>query len=265
MVSLPFDRFWRPTAAKSSGDRSWIDTWMDVTTWWVEPATAAANALGIDPEALLVQLVDGVVARFGGRSIELDIDGRPVRASLDALRLRRRGASNELHVDLSDIDADGLPIHYLTAIARSVTLDAGLQPTVAAAGIEVEGRSPLAPLVAWVDERITAWDLSVDADNALVARKGPSKLTFGVEASVTDGVVLLEIRSLRWNRRQVPVPRWLRLERRVPLPMQDGWTMSEAASSGDQVRFRLLGERVEHRINPPSLRDAIRGGTRLRF
>ena len=98
-----------------------------------------------------------------------------------------------------------------------------------------------------------------------VARKGSSKLSFLVDASVSDDVVLLEIRSLRWSRWQARVPRWLRLERRVPLPMQDGWTMSEAESNRGQVSFRLLGERVEHRINPPSLRDAIRGGTRLRF
>lgn len=244
--------------------RSWLDTWMDVTTWWVEPATAAVNALGIDPEALLAQLVDGVMARFGGRSIDLDIHGRPVRASLDSLHLLRRGSSNDVHVDMSDVDADGLSIGHVTAIARAVTIEPGLQATVHASAIEVEGRSPLEAVVVWVDDRVPAWDLRV-ADGKVLARRSGSAMTFGVDATVTDDVVRLEIRSVRWSRLRIGIPRWLRLERRVPLPMQDGWSMADATTSGGDVRFRLLGDRVEHRLNPPSLRDAIRAGTLLRF
>ncbi len=243
--------------------RSWLDAWVDLTTWWVEPAVAAAQRFPAQAEELLAQMIDGVVARFGGERVDLTIRGQQVVATLDSMRLLRRRDRRELRIDLSDVDAAGVLFDTLGIVA-SVRLEPGVQPTFVATGIAVEGCAPLEPVIAWIDDRIGEWLLEV-SDHQIIARRGGSEATFVVEPFVRDDTVRLELRGVRWRKFAIGLPRWLRIERAFPVAMAPGWSLREARRDGDRVRFRLRGREVEQRLDAPRLREAIVRGAQLSF
>jgi len=248
----------RPAAA---GERSWLDAWMDMTTWWVAPVTAAAGAMR--PEQLLAQLIDGIATRFAGQRIVLSIDGRSVPARLDSLRMLRRDDRFEVRVDVREVEVQGVHVEELSAVARSVSIDPGVSTTIVARRIETTGTASLADLVTWIDARTDEWTLSLDVHGRVRATHVERAIDIVVEPTVRDGVAYLEIREVGRKRWHVPVPTWLRLERTIDLELADGWTLVEARRAGDRVHFRLSCDELTHGVNPASLRDAIMRGDTL--
>jgi hypothetical protein len=243
-VTSPFDRLTR------------------LTTWWVEPAKAAAQALSVQPDEIMVQLIEGVATRFGGGRIEATIGGHPVRATLDGLRLVRRSERRELRAELSDAELDGVRFDELNIVAAAVRVEPGVDPRLRARDIRISGSSQLAPLVAWLDAHSREHTLLLDGD-ALVLRRGALDLV--VDAEVRDDVVHCEVRAVRRSRVQLPLPRWLRIERKYPLTLGAGWSLLEATRRGDVVHFQLRGADVEHTFSAMQLRDAVVRGGLLRF
>jgi hypothetical protein len=272
-MTSPFDpRSWLPpglpgipgiTPARpaGAGERSWLDTWMDMTTWWIAPVTAAAGAMR--PEQLLAQLIDGIATRFAGQRIVVSIDGRAVPALLDSLRLLRRDDRFEVRVDVREVEVQGVRVDELSAVARSVSIDPGLETTIVARRIETSGTASLEDLVAWMDARTDEWTLRLDVHGRVRATHVARSVDVVVEPSVRDGVAYLEIREVGRKRWHVPVPAWLRLERTIDLTLADGWTLVEARRAGDRVHFRLRCDELSHGVNPAGLRDAILRGDTL--
>lgn len=264
-MTSPFDRLPRLPGFRLGGldERSWFDAWADLTTWWVEPAVAAVQMFPAQAEELLAQLIDGIAARFGGSRVDVMIRSHRVVATLDSLRMFRRRDRRELRIDLSDAEVAGLPFESLD-IAASVRLEPGVEPTFVASDIEVNGRSPLSPLVAWLDGRSREWSLDVHGDEVL-ARRRASETTFIVAPVVRMNTVHLELRGVRWRGLHVPLPRWLRLERSYALGLEPGWSLVETGREGSHVRFRMQGREIEQRLDAKHLRDAIVRGAQLRF
>jgi hypothetical protein len=266
-MTSPFDpRSWLPGARPPAGDEradssSWLDPWMDLTTWWVKPMAAATDAMR--PENLLVQLIDGIASRFAGQRIELRIRGRKVPARLDSLRLVRRDDRNEVRVDLRELAVAGVPLDEVDAVARAVTITPGTTLTVVARGIEAIGRAPLVPVVRWLDEQVDAWSLSVDDASHILARHVARGVVVVVEPSVDAGAGHLELREVRYGNARVPIPRWLRLERSFPVALEGGWSVSEARRAGSTVQFRLACDELVHELQPATVRDAIARGDAL--
>jgi hypothetical protein len=242
----------------------WLDAWIDLTTWWVEPARSAAQSLPAQADQVLAQLIEGLTTRFGGGRIDVTVRGRRVRAALDGLRLLRRTAGRELRIDLSDGHLDDLPFGHLALVAQSVRIEAGLEPALVVHDIDIEGRAPLQPVIEWLGGYVDGWVLDLRAGE-VVARSERAEVAFVVEPSVADGVLRLDIRALHWRRVRLGIPRWLRFERTVPIALHPSWSLLEASRAADVVRFRVRGADVEHRLSARSLRDAVMHGGRIRL
>jgi len=221
-----------------------------------------AHSLSAQPVELLVQLVDGMATRFGGHPIDLTLAGRPVHARLDGLGLTRFADRNELRLDVRAVDADPLVFDELDVVARSIRIEPGLPAKAVATDIDVVGRAPLPAIVAWADQNVDEWQLEVDNDN-IVARHHHRPLTFVVDASARNDIITLEIRNARWRGLRAPVPRWLRIERRIELPHNAGWTLVDARVDSATVEFRIHIDEIVQRFDVGTFRDAIVHGSRL--
>ena len=273
-VTSPFDPRWWVTGVGVRGPEpgggqrpvavNWLDTWTDLTTWWIEPAVSVAESWRVRHDQLLAQLVGGIASRFGGRPVDVEVRGHRVRAILDSLSLLpRRAGSYELRVDATDAVVEGLQVDRVDAVVRSVRLEPGRNPKLVGTGVEVTGAATLSSLVEWIDDRVSGWSLTVDGDGNVLAQHDRSDVKLVVEPWVRDGALHLEARMVRWRRLRARVPRWLRLERVHRLEIGPGWTLAEADRTGDGVRFRFTGDVITHELHLPDIREAILRGTRL--
>jgi hypothetical protein len=64
-------------------------------------------------------------------------------------------------LDLRSVSWDGLIADELSVVADAVALTPPPKATLTLSGLEMQGRSALAPLVGWLDRRVTACDLRV--------------------------------------------------------------------------------------------------------
>ena len=179
---------------------------------WGEAARGVAAVNGV----LLGRLAEGAARRLEGQVLELTVDGRPVTALLEQIRLNGRRA----RVVLREVDWDGLPVERLTAVASSVGVDPLPVPRIVLRDVELAGRSPQRELVAWLDERMPDWTLRVDDDGHVEAcrRDGNGRLSVSGEPDVADHRVSLRLRTLRMGRMRVRAPRRVPVSRTIALP-----------------------------------------------
>jgi hypothetical protein len=247
------------------GERSWLDSWVNVTTWWMEPAArAGAQVLAYGPERVLVEIVDGVVQRFGDGSIEFSAGGRSGKANLDWLRLITRKGRHEAHLQLSDLEFDGFAFDHLSAVVDSAQIISGRQPRLTLDDIRVTGRSLLTVVVGWISDRTVDWAIAVEDPGTVVARHRVRHVTAEVELSVDHDRVQMELRAVRWRRHRVSVPLWLRLRRTITtLELPPGVTVVEARRRGPWVDFDLHVDSIGRTFELAQLRDTILRGGRI--
>jgi hypothetical protein len=248
----------RASLAALGGATAWGEMWLDATKWW---AGALADGARAWPEAngrLLAELAEGVARRFRGRRIDIEVGGRQVRAILDSIRVERRDDRYGARVQLSDVDWDGLLFEQLSIVATAVALTPPPSVAVMASGLELEGRSSLAPLVAWLDRGLPQWDLAV-AENGLIEADRPrGARRYLLEQVVVDGELDVELRGVRWGSVPLRLPAWLRVTRKVPLPaLPEGVSISEARRHGADIDLRVSVSAISRRLEPGFLREVL--------
>jgi hypothetical protein len=255
----------QPPSEPVRGERSWLDTWVNITTWWMEPAArAGAQVLSYGPERILVEIVDGVVQRFGDGSIEFSAGERSGKANLDWLRLITRRGRHEAHLQLSDLEFDGFAFDHLSAVVDSVQIISGRHPRLTLDDIRVSGRSLLSVVVGWINDRTADWAITVEEAGTVVARHRVRDVTAEVELSVDHDRVEMELRAVRWRRHRVAVPPWLRLRRTIAtLELPPGVTVVEARRHGPWFDFDLHVDSIGRTFELAQLRDAILRGGRI--
>lgn len=209
-------------------------------------------------ERLLVGLIDSLRSRFEGRQIEPVLGGARVRAVLESIRLPRPGARYDARVELRNVDGDRWRFDTLSIAADSVRIESFPLPEFTASGITVIGSAAIDTLVAWLDERVTPWHLSVDGDGRAVARRRGRGPRMTIEPVVDHDAFEVELVALRWGKMRLSPPRWLRLTRRfrvAPLPL--GMSIVEARRRGRGVEFRLAVASVSRNIDAALVREAI--------
>lgn len=266
-MTSPFDpRHWLPQRPPgAAGARSFLDSWAGLTAWTFDPLTAVTKSLPYQPEVMLTQLIEGLVAAFTGRRFELEAQGKAISGSLGSLRLVRRKGRNQVVVDVTDVDVDGVRLDQISVVAGSVRIQPGLEPVFEASDIEVGGSLPATAAVGWVDRHVPGWSLRLDDAGNLLGRRQGYQPEFVLAVEVTDDVAHLEVRGVRWRSRELSIPSWLRIERRFPLNLTAGWSIVAASRSKGEVRFRMLGQTFDQRLDAKQLRDAILRGGGLRF
>ena len=95
--------------------QSWFDQWVDATAAWTSAATSAAPT----PERLLGELIDGVLARFGGQRMTMTLHGHAVSGVLDGLRVSGPAGDHRAHVVLTDVDWEGRHLEEVVVRAAS--------------------------------------------------------------------------------------------------------------------------------------------------
>jgi len=219
---------------------SWLDLWVGAQRWWAEPALGGALGLADVQIRILAEVADGLIRTVKGRNVELVVGGRRVTAVVDAIRLRRSGDRYQGRLVLRDVDWDGLPVEAMEVVARSVRIEPLPTPRLIASNIAITGRSPLAPFVAWLDERAPGWNLSADDTGHIEARHRHGDIAVFGELVVADHRLQVEVRGVRWRGLRVSLPRRLRIRRTVELPaLPIGMSIVEARSRPPVVDFRL--------------------------
>jgi hypothetical protein len=226
--------------------RAWIPTWPQ--------------------ELLLGEIVAGIARRYQGERVELVVRGRAVSAVLERVGLQRRGRGQRAELELRDAAVDGYELETVSAVARSVRLEAFPASRFVAANVELTGRSALAPLVAWLDCYSEDWSLDVDAGGRVLARHTRHPVEAVVEPTVEGDVLSVELRSLAWRGLRLSLPGHPRLTRhhRLP-PIARGLSVVEARRDGTAVDFTLALAEVSERLDVRALNRAVVAGTRLAF
>jgi hypothetical protein len=254
----PFDPLGSMGRLWTRGQRdaqSWLDQWIDLTSAWTSVTPS--------PERLLAELIDGVLARFGGRRIALTLHGHDVSGVLDGLRVAGPAGDHRAHAVLTDVDWEGRRLEEAVVRARHVRLGPGLTSTLTAEPVEIEGRARLHEAVRWAEEANLDWKVDVDATGELraVHRDRPYRLTG--EASVADGRLQVEVVAVGYGDIGVRLPSWVRLVRHLELPpLPKGTTLVDAHRIGEEVSFRVRLDEVRYDLDLARVRDAImRGAT----
>ena len=182
-----------------------------------------------------------LAASLEGRRLNLTFAGRAFEALVHWVGVRDGDEAHQVRVELRDVAYDGWRIDSLEIVADEVRLEALPDGTLTACGVRVDGCTPLAPVVAWLDQRSADWRLAVGPGGQVEARDGGSPgMRVDIEASVTDGEVHLELCGVGRGGGRLALPGWLRLRRTVPLPaLPLGAEVVDARRRGDMVEFRL--------------------------
>lgn len=237
-----------------------MELWLEATKWWAGSARIAADGVWVDVHGqILANLVDGLMGGFAGKAIELDVDGRKARATLESVWLGRRGGRFEARLDLRDLTWDGWAVQSLSIHAPSIELTPSLDTQLRAAHVRAEGRASLATLARCLDERVPGWSFRSGEQGMLaVGRRGRHR-TWLVEVLVEEGRCRCELRGIRCRRLRLGVPRWLRLTRSFALPTPPGEaSIVDARSCGGVVNFRASVPEIIRRLDLAQLREVVR-------
>ncbi|MFG1790735.1 hypothetical protein [Nocardia sp. NPDC049149] len=259
---------WSPLRAVDLGkrlfDQSWLEQWVSVTTSWVDPVAdlGAGAATALVPDVLMTVLSEGILSRFGGQEVTATLLGHDLHATLQVLKVRRRGAHFQTKTVLSRLRWDDHPIEAVTVIAHGVRLIPGVPTKVRTTQLDLDGTVTTAALVGWLNTQPLDWALSIDASGRILAKHRRRLLTALVDASVTDNQITVDLHRVSWlglrmPRRMIRTPALL-LEQ---LPNQA--RIVHATRDGDLVRFRVELPEITGSFDLAQIRSAIVTGTRL--
>ena len=237
---------------------SWWDPWLEATRWWTTALSAGAR-LGSGADAkLLAELAGGVARAFRGRRVGVEVCGRRVRAEIGSVSLKPAAGRYTGQLELRSVDCGGVVVEELSVIAADVALATGRAVALVASGVQFHGRSPLEPIVAWLDATLPDWSVSVAEDHLIEAVRRRGGRRYLVRAAIHDDVAELELRAVRVRGLTVPCPPWPRLTRRLPLPpLPGGLSVAEAVQHEAAVEFRCSMPTLTHAFDPRRVRRGI--------
>ncbi|MFC9893268.1 hypothetical protein ACFVMC_06220 [Nocardia sp. NPDC127579] len=222
----------------------------------------AGTVTALLPDVLMTMLSEGILSRFGGQEITATLLGHDLHATLQVLKVRRRGAHFQTKTVLSRMLWDSHTIESVTLIAHGVRLIPGVPTKLRAQRFDLNGTVTTTALVGWLNERGLEWELSVHESGLIQARHRTRKLTVLADASVTDNLLSLTIDKASW---------WgMRLPRKLitaPAVLLDGLPnqarINSATREGDLVRFRVELPEMSGSFDLAQIRSAIVTGTTL--
>lgn len=263
MTSYFDPKYWSPFRAAEVG-KSWMDQWIAVTSSWVDPVATlgAGTVTALLPDVLMSALTDGIASRFGGKQIDLTVNGTQIQGVLHGLRVRRRGSVFEAEIELTDVDWNGHSFEQLNAVANGVRLVPGVPTRLDAQQIDLEGRVSMGSLVDWLNDRGLDWKLRAEQSGLIHARNPAKRLSALVDASITDDLVRINVVRARWM--GVPVPQGLLSSRTFQLPpLPNDARIVRAVRERTSVRFSLDVPTVSGSLDLAQIRNAIVAGTGL--
>jgi hypothetical protein len=215
-----------------------LDFWIDATKRAAGALLSGAAAWREESERLVAENVERIARRFRGREIVLRGGGKSLRGVLVSLELRgSSGRAAELV--LSDALWSAMRVRTLSIVAEQLAMTPPPSVGVTLHGMRVTGEMEFAELIAWVDERVPQWTLTVDHAGMLRATSLDGTRRFALEPVVIGGQLEVEVRGVSFHGVGARVPRWLRVTRKIPLPLPEGVSITEARKNGQDVAFAL--------------------------
>ncbi|MGQ4597866.1 hypothetical protein [Nocardia sp. R6R-6] len=268
MATHPDPKSWSPLRAVDVGkrlfDQSWLEQWVVLSTAWLDPVAdlGSGTVTALLPDVLMTMLSEGILSRFGGQEVSATLLGHDLRATLQVLKVRRRGAHFQAESVLSGLRWDDHSIETVTIIAHGVRLIPGVPTKVRAGRLDLEGTVTIATLVGWLNAQPSHWRLDLHETGLIRARHRRRAVTALVEASVTDHRLGIAVRKASWF--GVPIPRRLVGVPAVPLQRLPhdaciAWTVRE----GELIRFRIELPEITGSFDLAQIRSAILAGTTL--
>ncbi|OOL32730.1 hypothetical protein GQ85_05680 [Rhodococcus rhodochrous] len=229
--------------------RLWsMDALVPSGVWW-----AAADP-GLFPE-----LVSGLGRALRGRRLGLEVGGRRIRAELHSVWLDRRDNQFAGRLELRGVECEGLQIQRLSVAADTVALTPPPDLAIVTFGVELRGHTTPETFVAWLDRRLSDWDLRIVEGRLVEAVSRGGHRRFLLDGLVHDGEVEAEVRAVGYRRMTFRCPRWLRFTRRFRLPaLPEGAALVAVTRNGDRVEFRLTMPALRYSLDPGLLREAMR-------
>jgi hypothetical protein len=258
MVSPIDPSTWWPWSSREPSEQGWLDAWLDLTTWWVEPALNIANrARRPDARALLVQIVEGLSRRFESQRFDAIVRTTPVSGVLESIRLlRTRGV--EARLDLRDMRIADLVLERVSASVPSVVLQVAREVRLSASSPTVQLRISLTELLRWLKPRLPdEWSARLDDRGEVWAKHTSRDVEVQVEPALHGDDIELEVRAVRIRGRVVHVPRWFRPARTITPPLPEGVHLLGAFISGDHVDATLKLRPLDERVDLAQLREAV--------
>ncbi|GAA5046392.1 hypothetical protein [Nocardia callitridis] len=266
---MSFDpKSWSPLRAVDLGkrlyDRSWLDQWVALSTSWVDPVAdlGAGTVTALLPDVVMTGLSEGILSRFGGRQINATLLEHELEATLDVLKVRRRGAHFQTKTVLSRLRWDGHSIEEVTVIAHGVRLIPGVPTRVRAASVDIEGSITTAALLGWLNAQPLDWALGLDPSGLVLARHRTKRVSALLDGAVLDNRLILDLHrasrfGIRLPRRMIDLPA-LSLTR-----LPSGAHIEHATRQADRVHFRVRLPQTAGSFDLTQIRNAIVAGTRL--
>jgi len=258
-VASPFDlTTWWPWGPRKTSDQNWLDAWLALTTWWVEPAkTMAERARRTDPRVVLLEIVEGISRQFESQRFEAVVRSTPVSGILESIRIVR-GETVEARVELRDVRIADFSIERVSANVPSVGLQITRDVRLTADRPTVQLRIALCELLEWAKPNVPdIWSLRLDHANHLWATHQTRPVELRLEPELRGEIVELAVTAVRLWDHTFRLPRWLRPTRTVIPPLPSGVQLVGAFTSGAHVDATIELEPLDERIDLAQLRNAV--------
>jgi len=258
-MASPFDpTTWWPWAPRKASDQSWLDSWLDLTTWWVEPAkTMAERARRTDPRVVLLEIVEGISRQFESQRFDAVVRSTPVSGVLESIRLVR-SETVDARVELRDVTIADFAIDRISANVPSVDLQLGRDVRLSADRPTVQLHIRLRELVEWARSSVPeVWTLRLDHADHLWADHRTRPVRLRLDPELRGETVELTVRAVRLWDHTFRLPRWLRPTRTVTPPLPGGVTLIGAFTSGAHVDATIELQPLDERIDLAQLRNAV--------
>jgi|GEM_PF-4649661 len=269
IMATYFDpKSWSPMRAVDIGrrllDPGWLDQWSSFTTAWLDPVAdlGAGTVTALVPDVLMTLLSEGILSQFGGQEVSAALLGHDLRATLETLKVRRRGAHFQTKAVLNELRWNGHPIEQMSVVAHGVRLIPGVPTKVRTTNLDITGTVTVAALAGWLNTWELDWELGVDASGLITARHRRLRVRALVDASVADNTVTIAAHRASWFGVRIP-RRWIAV---APIALADlpkSTRVLRADRDGDLVRFHVELPEVTGSFDLAQIRSAIVAGTTL--
>jgi hypothetical protein len=223
---------------------------------------SAGAVTALMPDVLMTVLSEGILSRFGGQEVSATLLGHDLHATLQVLKVRRRGAHFQTKTVLSRMRWDDHPIESVTVIAHGVRLIPGVPTKLRTQQLDLDGTVTTETLVGWLNTQALDWELRVE-DNGLIKAKHRRRLiTALVDAQVRDNLLTVEIHRANWL--GIRMPRKLLTAPAIRLTgLSNDARIVHATREGDLIRFRIELPEITGSFDLAQIRSAIVTGTTL--
>jgi len=245
-------------------DQSLVEQWLSFTTAWMDPVAdlGAGTVTALMPDVLMTLLSEGILSRFGGQEVSATLLGHDLHATLQLLKVRRRGAHFQTKTVLSRMRWDDHPIEQVTVIAHGVRLVPGVPTKARVQQLDLNGTVTTEAVVGWLNTQPIDWQLDIAESGLIRAKHRRRRITALVEPQVRDNLLTVEIHRASWL--GIRVPRNLLTTPAILLDqLPNDARIVHATREGDLVRFRVELPAITGSFDLAQIRSAIVAGTTL--